>query len=156
MDSTIVHQQRFSVGRALKRYSKFLIVGTVNAGVDLGVLNILIALAPAKSAATLTFYNTIAVVLAIVTSYILNRRFTFSDLSTGSTRERILFFMQGVVNVFLNDLTMVGLSTYLLNHKSLSLFLGSNVGKALAMLVSSTASYLFMRYLVFRKSHVGE
>ncbi|MCL6453015.1 MAG: GtrA family protein [Alicyclobacillus sp.] len=136
--------------RTVKRYTKFLLVGGANAVVDLTVLNALLLLIPDHSALMLTVDNTIAVSCAILNSYILNRRWTFSDRTTGSARERGLFFLQAVLNVVLNDVILAVCAPYLVFSRDVPLFVSSNVSKALAMLVSSSISYLLLRFLVFR------
>lgn len=138
------------VRRSVKRYTKFLMVGLVNALVDLIVLNGLLMIAPSTVGVTLMWYNTIAVICAIVNSYIWNRRWTFADKADGSLREQVWFFVQAMLNLALNDLTMVWLSTYLIFSHSIPLFVSSNAAKGLAMLLSSSMSYGFMRVFVFR------
>ncbi|WP_274434376.1 GtrA family protein [Alicyclobacillus sp. ALC3] len=134
----------------LKRYSKFLIVGFANAVVDLVVLNALLLVAPTRSAFALFVYNTAAVLCALINSYVWNRRWTFADAASGSRRERVLFFVQAGINVAVNDLVVVWLSTYLVFSHAIPLFVSSNLSKGLAMLISSTFSYLCMRLFVFR------
>lgn len=127
-------------------------VGASNAFVDLFVLNALILLIPTRSTKALLFYNTVAVICAILNSYIWNKRFTFAHMSDGSRGEQVRFLGQAAVNLVLNDVIVVGLSGYLRVAKSVPWMLSSNAAKGLAMLVSSIASYLFMRMLVFKKN----
>lgn len=136
--------------RSVKRYTKFLMVGVLNAVVDLAVLNGLLAIDPTTKAHMLVLYNTIAVICAIINSYVWNRRWTFADRASGNFREQCWFFVQALLNLFLNDLIVVWLSTYLIFSHSVPLFISSNAAKALAMLLSSSMSYAFMRVFVFR------
>lgn len=141
-----------SVRGSLKRYTKFVVVGLSNAFVDVVVLNLLMILIPNHSRAMLVFDNTIAVVFAILNSYVLNRRFTFSDRMDGSLRERVLFFVQAILNIGLNDYILALCSTYLVFSRNMPLFVSSNASKALAMFLSSSLSYILLRYVVFRGS----
>jgi putative flippase GtrA len=138
------------VRRSMKRYTKFLTVGMLNAFVDLVVLNGLLVVSPTTVGRTLMWYNTVAVVCAIINSYVWNRRWTFADKADGSRREQVWFFVQALLNLALNDLIVVWLSTYLIFSHSVPLFVSSNAAKALAMLLSSSMSYAFMRIFVFR------
>lgn len=138
------------MGRSAKRYTKFIVVGAMNAVVDLGVLNGLLLVSPTKSTPLLFIYNTIAVVCAILNSYFWNRRWTFADSSDGSLRERGLFIAQAIVNIGINDIIVVWLSSYLVFSRSMPFFVSSNASKGLAMFLSSSISYVFMRLLVFR------
>lgn len=139
-----------SMRHTFKRYTKFLIVGCANAVVDLVVLNALILVAPTRSAVVLSVYNTAAVLCAVLNSYVWNRRWTFADATTGSRRERVLFFIQAAINVAVNDIVVVWLSTYLVFSHSFPIFVSSNISKGLAMLISSSFSYVCMRMFVFR------
>jgi putative flippase GtrA len=138
------------VKHTVKRYTKFLIIGTMNALVDVFVLDGLLWLVPARTAWALSVYNTIAVVAALLNSYIWNKRWTFGDLATGSAKERLLFFLQAILNLILNDVIVVWISSYLVFSKSVPFFISSNAAKAIAMMASSSVSYLCMRWFVFR------
>jgi putative flippase GtrA len=140
----------YAVKHTVKRYTKFLIIGAMNAFVDVFVLNILLWLAPARTAWALSLYNTVAVIAALLNSYVWNRRWTFGDVATGSTRERVLFFLQAILNLVLNDVIVVWISSYLVFSKSVPFFISSNAAKAIAMMASSSVSYLCMRWFVFR------
>lgn len=150
MQQFSAYRRSATVGQSLRRYTKFLVVGTVNAVVDLLVLNGLIALSSMQTERALVVFNTIAVTVAIANSYVWNRWWTFSDVSDGSRREKWLFILQALVNIALSDVIFVLLSSYLTFSRSVPLFVSSNAAKGLAMLLSSSASYLFMRLLVFR------
>jgi len=149
MDLTSMPMIR-SVTHSVRRYTKFLVIGASNAVVDVVVLDGLLWLAPTRTEGILTFYNTIAVLAAICNSYIWNRRWTFRDVATGSYRERIMYVVQAVLNVVLNDVIVVLLSSYLVFSKSVPFFISSNTAKVVAMMSSSTISYGFMSYFVFR------
>jgi putative flippase GtrA len=138
------------IGRSLKRYTKFMIVGVMNAFVDLFVLNMLLLVSPVRTEFYLFLFNTVAVGMAIVNSYFWNRKWTFADRSDGSARERKLFFIQALANIALNDLIVVWLSSYLIFAKSVPVFISSNASKGIAMFLSSTLSYFIMRLFVFR------
>lgn len=141
-----------SVGvvHSIKRYTKFALVGISNALVDLAVLNLLMVLIPNHTARVLVMENTVAVACAIVNSYVLNRKWTFADSSDGSTGERVLFIAQALLNIALNDWILGWCTTYLVFSRDIPIFVSSNASKALAMFLSSSVSYLFMRYVVFR------
>jgi putative flippase GtrA len=125
-------------------------VGAANAVVDLVVLNGLLLLNPTNSQGLLAAYNTVAVLAAIVNSYVLNRRFTFRDCSTGSRQEQLLFGVQALVNIVVNDAVVVWLTTFLAHVGKLPVLLSGNFAKALAMLIASSVSFVLMKCLVFR------
>ncbi len=138
------------IRHSVKRYTKFLIIGTMNALVDVFVLDGLLWILPTRTAWTLSVYNTIAVIAALVNSYVWNKRWTFGDVATGSPKERLFFFLQAVLNLILNDVIVVWVSSYLVFSKSVPFFISSNAAKVIAMISSSSVSYLCMRWFVFR------
>ncbi|QSO47228.1 GtrA family protein [Alicyclobacillus mengziensis] len=133
------------------RYTRFLVIGFLNAVIDLLILNGLLLLSP-KDAFHIFIDNTIAVICAITNSYFLNRRFTFRDVAARDAKETARFFVQAFVNLVLNDAIAVFFSTYLIFSKSIPVFVSSNISKGLAMFISSSMSYFMMRYMVFRPS----
>ncbi|PWI56795.1 GtrA family protein [Sulfoacidibacillus thermotolerans] len=133
-----------------RRYQKFLLVGLINAFVDLAILNICLFAFPTSSSILLLIYNTIAVVGAITTSYILNRRFTFSDRATNSRKQILLFWLQGGLNVVINDAVLSFMARYFLRILNLPLFISGNLSKAAAMFLASSISYIILRLFVFR------
>lgn len=136
----------------LRRYGAFLLIGLMNAVVDIVVLDGLIWIVHSKTQLALLVYNTVAVIAAITNSYIWNRRVTFRDVSTGSRRERLLFILQGILNLVLNDVIVVAVSSYFVFSKSVPFFISSNAAKVFAMVTSSVISFLCMRLFVFRGS----
>lgn len=136
---------KFKVGR----YFRFLLVGTVNAATDLLVLNLCLWINPTTNWLDLLVYNTIAVFCAIVISYELNRRWTFSDRSRNPRQEKRLFFAQGVLNVAINNSSLV-LFTRLFYNFDLPYLISSNLSKVMAMAISSTISYSILRKFVYR------
>lgn len=134
------------------RYQRFLIVGLMNAFVDLAILNFLMFTFPTRSSAVLLIYNTFAVICAITTSYILNRRWTFADQANNSRRQTLLFWMQGILNIVINDAVLALTSRYFLRSFNLPLIISGNLSKAVAMFMASSISYTVLRFLVFRTS----
>ncbi len=139
-------------GHGVRRYVKFLVVGGVNVVIDVGIFNLFLWLLPTRTSWALTLYNTVAVVAAIINGYVWNRRWTFRDLSTGSIRERWLYLLQAGLNILLNDLIVVWVSSYLHFAKSVPYFVSSNAGKGSAMLLSSLMSFAIIRLVVYRNA----
>lgn len=139
------------VSHAVRRYTVFLMVGAMNAAVDILVFNLILWFAPTRTNWALSLYNSVAVIAAIVNSYVWNRKITFRDTATGAKREKFWFIGQALLNLCLNDAIVVWISSYLIFNKSVPFFISSNAAKGVAMMLSSAVSYFCMRYLVFRR-----
>ncbi|MCI0182080.1 GtrA family protein [Sulfoacidibacillus ferrooxidans] len=151
-NKTLRIQQRFFT----RRYHRFLLVGMINASVDIGILNGFMVLWPTHFSAQLLTYNTIAVLCTLATSYLLNRRWTFADSANSSQRQIWLFWIQGAVNMVINDLILAIFSNQVLAHLTKSALVNSDLSKGIAMFTSSSISYMVLRLLVFRAVEVPQ
>jgi putative flippase GtrA len=135
------------------QFLSFVGVGLTNSAVDLGVFNLLYALQPTANVNWLVAYNSVAVVCAIINSYIWNTRLTFRREARHhgdrAWRQRILFMSQSVFNILVNDLIVLLIAPYLMGIHGLPPRLASNAAKVVAMVVASLLSFLAMRLVVF-------
>ncbi|HET7577981.1 MAG TPA: GtrA family protein [Bacillales bacterium] len=134
------------------QYAKFNVISFGNWIIDFGLLNLLLWLWPTTNGFQLLVYNSIAYVGAVANSYFWNSRITFKQQSKRGYREKALFALQAGVSFIINNLV------FLLGVKGLSMFLSSmwlvdNVAKELSVFCSSTASFFFMKWFVFRKKN---
>ncbi|HEY7834202.1 MAG TPA: GtrA family protein [Ktedonobacterales bacterium] len=135
---------------ALDQYAQFTLVGVTNAVVDLGVLNLLLALHPTRSPLPLLLDNTLAVALAILNSYLWNTRWTFRAGVTHRRSQRALFVAQALLNIAINNVVLLAVANVLPPSLSVSTFVLNNIAKLAAMLAASTCSFLLLRLVVFR------
>lgn len=137
-----------------RRFGRYAAVGASNAVVDLAAFNIMVFAHATRSPQVLVAYNTIAVLLALINSWAWNSRWTFRDRARrqagGRWRQRGLFAFQGLVNLGVNDLTILVLSLLLRPVLGMPATLASNLSKVVAMLTASATSYLLMHQVVFR------
>ncbi|MGD7022987.1 GtrA family protein [Rossellomorea vietnamensis] len=127
---------------------QFSIIGIMNAFIDIFSLNLFLFLYPSEQGAVLVLFNTAAYTLAVSNSYFWNSRLTFKEGSREG-RVKLIFVIQALISLLISNAVFLG-SVQLLGITSLQLFLVHNLSKALAMLLSSGASFLFMKNLVFR------
>lgn len=132
---------------------QFGFIGASNAIVDIVSLNVLLLIWPTKETVLLLTFNTIAYVLAIINSYIWNTKYTFSHRANIDTREISLFIVQAAAALIISNLVFIGAFQLLEAQPLIKIpaLISQNISKGLAMFLSSTASFLFMKYLVFRK-----
>jgi Predicted membrane protein len=137
------------------QFSQFILIGMTNAAVDLGSLNLLLLLFPTRLHVLLILYNTIAYILTIINSYLLNSKITFRKSSDRTIRQKLLYLVAVLICFLISNLVFfIGLvSVEQLIEKA---WLAQNIAKLLSMALSSLASFLLMKYLVFRGKEAAE
>lgn len=124
-------------------------VGISNALVDIGVLNLLLWLGPTRDAWMLAIYNSAALVLANINSYIGNTVWTFRARSDHGKRQATLFIAQALLNVAVGTGLFYLLVRELLVYDVMPGWIAGNVAKVVSIAVASTISFFLMRYVVF-------
>jgi putative flippase GtrA len=93
--------------------SRFSIVGVLNTGVDLAVLNAATLLTGVKVGTGYALQKGLSFFAAAIFSYVLNKRWTFGDLSqTDQTKKFAQFFTISVVGALINVSTATATVTY--------------------------------------------
>lgn len=133
----------------IRQYIQFGLVGMSNAIADLGVLNALLFVHPARNTFDLVAENTVAVSVAIANSYWWNTRWTFRAQMTHTRREQVLFVAQALLNVTINNVVLVVVNMMLPGSAALSVQIANNIAKIFAMVAASTVSFLLLRSVVF-------
>ncbi len=139
------------------RFSKFTVVGFLNAIVDIGTLNLFLWLASTRDPSVLALYNGVALVLANLNSYVWNTRWTFrSRAKRRDLRQRVLFALQALVNVSVSNGLFFVFVRPVLIYTDVPAYLAGNVAKIISVVVASTISFFVLRYVVFsRKRRFG-
>ena len=132
------------------KYAQFSLVGASNMLVDIGALNLLLLLGPTRSPELLVLYNLAALVLANANSYLWNTLWTFRHQARHDARQVGMFTVQGLLNAGVSSLLLWLTAHGLRAYTELSPLVSGNVAKAVSMLVASTMSFVFLRFVVFR------
>jgi putative flippase GtrA len=138
------------VKKGIIQYATFNLIGISNGIVDLGSLNVLLFLWPTNLGWLLLLFNSIAYGLAVLNSYIWNARFTFRKNVKGGYRQKVLFVLQAAVSLGISNLTFLG-AVRVFGSFGLPVFWVDNISKGLSMFFSATASFVFMKWIVFRR-----
>lgn len=144
--------QKQQIQVSFRQYAQFLLIGLSNSILDIIVFNIGLHLYPKMNGWQLMEWNTLAVLSAIVNSYIWNRKWTFRHQAIGGHREGLLFFIQAILNIVFNNLILgsLGTTSWWLG---ISPAFNSNIDKICAMFISSLFSFFCNEiYCVSRKN----
>ncbi|WP_053961113.1 GtrA family protein [Sulfobacillus thermosulfidooxidans] len=137
----------------LWQFIQFVSVGLGNAIIDLLVFNGLYWLIPTRNVDQLVVYNTLAVMAAILNSYIWNSRWTFRQNvkkhGKEALRQRVLFIVQSLINIVVNDLILWLIAPLVLQIHAIPHVMANNIAKLAAMFLASLTSFIMMKLIVF-------
>lgn len=137
-----------------RQYFQFFLIGSVNAIINLGFLNILLLIWPTTNETKLIIFNTVAYLLSIVNSYFWNSRVAFRHHARKDLREKVDFSIQAGVILIISNLAFLG-GIHFLALFRLSVWLIQNISKIFAMVTPSIANFFSMKYFVFRRAETA-
>src|SRR5262249_27740199 len=133
---------------AFTQFFRFCIVGTSNAVIDFGFLNLLLWLYPTSDTWVTLGYNSIAVALASTNSFFWNKYWTFQQRNRVTFQEIFRFIVVAGGTTLMNDFLMLLLGRIFPDIMSSSL-LGANSMKLGAIIGTMSISFFGMRLWVF-------
>lgn len=97
-----------------RQFSRFMAVGLLNTGIDLGLTNLLVLLFNPATGIGLLGISIFACTVATLNSYLLNRRWTFRDGAGSSRREELVkFFLVAGLSMAINTSVFLFLTSRL-------------------------------------------
>ena len=130
------------------QFFRYCLVGGANTLSDVLVLNILLWCFPTHSVLILVIYNSVAYSSGAVTSFFLNKYWTFGQRQKTSRREvRRFFITLGIEILYSNG--FLWLAGKLLQPFITNVTLWGNASKLVAIIAGTLLSYLFMRFWTF-------
>lgn len=139
--------------KPMMQLAQFVSVGLGNAAIDLLVFNGLYLVNPTHKVQQLILYNTIAVMAAVLNSYIWNTRWTFRRerrrKGPKAARQRTLFIVQSLINIGVNDIILGFIAPWFATAHAFPHVVANNLAKLIAMFLASLTSFLMMKLFVF-------
>lgn len=133
---------------------KFILVGILNTGIDLVVLNLLIFVSGISAGLGYSIFKGISFAVAVVNSYFLNKYWTFQknvNVNREAGKEFISFFVASVIGFTIN----VGVASLVVNFIGPQLGIGSkiwaNVGAIIATLTAMFWNFFAYKFIIFKK-----
>lgn len=142
--------------RLFKQFSKFIIVGGVNTGIDFAILNVLMYLTHINSGWPLFILNCVSFSVAVVNSYYMNRRWTFKEAAKGIVDKNAgvqfsQFFIVSIIGITLNGIVLTTITTNISAPFGIGPQLWANIGKLFATGVSLVWNFIGYKFFVFKK-----
>ena len=132
----------------IQQFLRFCVVGTLNAVIDFGVLNLLLWLYPTANPWRVAIYNSVAVLLAATNSFFCNKYWTFQQRHPITSQEVFRFIVIASGTALMND-TLMWLLGQVLSHTAHTSFLATNALKLGAIIGTMSISFFGMRLWVF-------
>lgn len=133
----------FLKNRHPKRFAKFSIIGSFNFLVDITVLNLLSHITGFNKGIFAAVFSAISFIIANISSYHLNKRWTFKNNSENSRYK--IFLTISMVGVLVNMVVIYSFTTYI-NHSYFSDVAWLNISKIIA-----TSLVVFFNYYSYKK-----
>ncbi|OIP58850.1 MAG: hypothetical protein AUK19_03145 [Candidatus Moranbacteria bacterium CG2_30_45_14] len=150
LSQMVIH--RSPLAKLVKQFTKFVIVGGINTGIDFFILNSLIYITGITSGIELFFLNSLSFSIAVINSYFMNKRWTFQD-RTKEEQESVKFsefFIISVIGLVINGLVLTGITTYIPALFGLSAVLWANIAKLMATGFSLIWNFIGYKFFVFK------
>ena len=138
--------------RILWQFAKFLLIGTLNTFVDLGVLNALIFLSGIASGAYFSLFKTISFVVANINSYFLNKHWTFENEGSKKMPREFGIFLAVSIGGLLINVAVASLVVNTIGPQfGLSSEIWANVGGICASFIGMAWNFVGYKIVVFKK-----
>jgi len=130
------------------QFFRYCLVGGANTAIDLAVFNILLWCLPTSNALVLAAYNSVAYASGAVSSFFLNKYWTFRHRQSTTRGEVLRFVIILLVEVLLSNV-LVWLAGLALQPLITNTELWGNASKLVAVLGGVLISYIGMRCWIF-------
>ena len=130
------------------QFLRFCLVGGANTAVDLLMLNVLLWRLPTNSAQVLVVYNSVAYTSGALSSFFLNKYWTFGRKQRTTRREVLRFIISLSLEVLYSN-GLVWLAGKALQPLIANPMLWGNSSKLVAVAVGTVISYTCMRFWTF-------
>lgn len=144
----------------IKQFVRFGIIGVINTGVDLLILNLLMFIFDKQEGIEYTVFKTISFTVAVVSSYFLNKYWAFEDKNR---KEEVKKFSQFITISIIGAFINVGIASLVVNFLVPSVItsllplsfmtdqLWGNFGALCGTAIGLIWNFLGYKFVVFKK-----
>jgi len=149
--------QKF-IGNLLKKYpfvkqfSKFVVIGFINTGLDFLILNLEMFLTGIAKGPYMLAQNAISFSIATINSYFFNKYWTFQDKSKKEQGKKFSQFLAvSLGGVIINSSVVFIITTYIPPVFGIQSVLWANLAKVIATGISLIWNFIGYKFWVFKK-----
>ncbi len=138
-----------------RQFLRYCLVGGANTIIDVLMLNVLLWRFPTNNVQILVLYNSVAYTGGALSSFFLNKYWTFRRKQRTTAREVVRFAISLFLEVLFSGV-LVWLAGKALQPLIANVTLWGNASKLVAVAVGTVISYSFMRFWTFAGGSQGE
>lgn len=131
-----------------QQFLRYCLVGGVNTVVDVLMLNILLWRFPTHNVQVLVVYNSVAYSCGALSSFFLNKYWTFRRTQRPTAREVVRFVISVLLEVLYSNV-LIWLAGKTLQPFITNITLWGNASKLVAVVIGALLSYCLMRFWTF-------
>lgn len=132
------------------QFAKFIVVGSLSALIDLGVLNILMFLTKVSDGFFFVFIKAFSFLMALINSYFWNKVWTFEKKGK-NIKEGFRFFIISVIGFIIN-ISIAFIVVNIISPKfGVNSIQWANIAGITAILVAMFWNFIGFKFLVFKK-----
>ena len=135
----------------IKQFSRFVVIGFMNTGIDFAILNLLMWWTDIYSGKWIILLNLISFSMAVFNSYFWNKYWTFKDRDGIEAKEFSQFILITLIGVVINSSIIYGITTFVSPMFGISPELWANLAKAAATGFSLVWNFAGYKFIVFKK-----
>lgn len=149
---TSVPTEETRIERLVRQFSKFILVGGVNTGIDFAVFNALVHITGITSGYELAIINLFSFSIAVVNSYFMNKYWTFQDITKNREETKFTQFIAvSLIGAGINSGIVAAFTSIFPPIFGLSPQIWANVGKLLATGASLVWNFIGYKLFVFKR-----
>lgn len=133
------------------QFTKFSAVGSLNAVLDFGLLNLLSFIFKIYAGPMLAIFNIFSVAISMTNSYLMNKFWSFQSKKPVTKKEFLRFFFVSLITISVNTLVVYFLTTSISAPGSLSKEVWENIAKLVAVPVTLVFNFCGYKFIVFKE-----
>ena len=135
---------------AVWQFVKFTAVGSMNAALDMGIINLLSFIFKVYAGPLIILFNVISVSVATVNSYLLNKFWSFKSVRPITISEFIKFMTVSLGGIVINTSIVYLLTTVFGAPEAFSEPVWENISKLIAVPVTLLFNFFGYKFVVFK------
>lgn len=137
----------------ISQFSRFIVVGLINTGLDFGILNLLVFITGIETGMGVAVLNSVSFSAAVVNSYFMNKYWTFGIKGeTVKTTEVSKFLIVSLIGLGINSGIVYGVTNFVTPpFLEIGPVSWINMAKIIATGASLIWNFMGYKFLVFKK-----